>query len=271
MNNSADLTEVCQEVIKFFKNGDPVKDVIENTPYSEEELIYELALAYIAALRASAAPEEGGREALKELASDIKNLELDLARGCEKGFVLERLNAAANKIRRALSPDSRKAEPGAWHSIENWRLDRDGPHVLGYRDGEFGVAEYRFFQEGGWSVAAFNGQIIRRAPEVWRPMPKQPKYPTDEVAALAPATEDGGREALGWKDAQAAAEAVCDYTDNNLSMMEACDMPEGSITKAQELHDAAKRLRDMFCPALSPSPSVETVSQPSAQSKSEAP
>lgn len=51
--------------------------------------------------------------------------------------------------------------------------------------------------------------------------------------------------------AAAAAEAICDYTDNNLTMMDACDM---DTSKAAELHEAAKRLRDMLAPSV---PSTE--------------
>jgi len=47
MKNPADLFEVCQEIVKYIDNGDPAKDVIENTPYSESELLYELALHYV--------------------------------------------------------------------------------------------------------------------------------------------------------------------------------------------------------------------------------
>lgn len=46
MHNSADIKEICEKIVAYVKNGDPVKDVIEQTPYSETELIYELALAY---------------------------------------------------------------------------------------------------------------------------------------------------------------------------------------------------------------------------------
>jgi hypothetical protein len=49
MKNPADLFEVCKEIIKYVDNGDPAKDVLEQTPYSESDLIYELALAYISA------------------------------------------------------------------------------------------------------------------------------------------------------------------------------------------------------------------------------
>lgn len=47
MKNPADLLEVCLELIKYIDNGDPAKDVIEKTPYSETELIYELAIDYV--------------------------------------------------------------------------------------------------------------------------------------------------------------------------------------------------------------------------------
>jgi len=48
VQNPADLKEVCEQIVVYVKNGDPIKDVIEQTPYSETELIYELALAYLA-------------------------------------------------------------------------------------------------------------------------------------------------------------------------------------------------------------------------------
>ena len=51
MKNPADLYEVCQELIRYIDQGDPVKDVLEDTPYSESELIYELALHYVRSMQ----------------------------------------------------------------------------------------------------------------------------------------------------------------------------------------------------------------------------
>ena len=47
MKNPADLTEVCETILAYSKNGDPIKDVIEQSAYSTDELIYELALFYL--------------------------------------------------------------------------------------------------------------------------------------------------------------------------------------------------------------------------------
>lgn len=47
MKNPAHLLEVCETLIRYIDNGDPAKDVIEQTPYSETELLYELALDYV--------------------------------------------------------------------------------------------------------------------------------------------------------------------------------------------------------------------------------
>lgn len=47
MENPADLYQICKRIIAFVDNGDPVKDVIEQTPYTETELLYELALDYL--------------------------------------------------------------------------------------------------------------------------------------------------------------------------------------------------------------------------------
>jgi hypothetical protein len=47
MDNPADLLEVCKTILAYQKNGDPAKDVIEQTPYSEDELLHELALFYV--------------------------------------------------------------------------------------------------------------------------------------------------------------------------------------------------------------------------------
>jgi hypothetical protein len=48
VENLANLKELCQKIVMYAKNGDPVHDVIEQSPYSESELIYELALDYLA-------------------------------------------------------------------------------------------------------------------------------------------------------------------------------------------------------------------------------
>lgn len=41
------LLDLCKKIIKYADNGDPVKDVIENTQYTEDEVIILLAKAYI--------------------------------------------------------------------------------------------------------------------------------------------------------------------------------------------------------------------------------
>lgn len=61
-----------------------------------------------------------------------------------------------------------------WRLIERWDRDKHGPHVLGFHAGRYGVAEYRYFHEGGWQVASFNGQVIKQIPEMWRPLPTPP-------------------------------------------------------------------------------------------------
>jgi hypothetical protein len=48
MKNPADLTEVCETILAYSENGDPIKDVIEQSAYSVDELIHELALFYVA-------------------------------------------------------------------------------------------------------------------------------------------------------------------------------------------------------------------------------
>jgi len=47
-------------------------------------------------------------------------------------------------------------------------------------------------------------------------------------------------------DAIEAAEAICDYADNNLSMMDAADMPEESIKLAKEMLEKAKAFREFL-------------------------
>jgi hypothetical protein len=68
-----------------------------------------------------------------------------------------------------------------------------------------------------------------------------------------------GQGTLDRKGAAAAAEAICDYTDNNLTMMDACDM---DTSKAKELFEAAKRLRDMLASPVISTQS-NTVAEPS--------
>lgn len=47
MKNPADLLEVCKTILAYQENGDPAKDVIEQSAYSTDELIHELALFYV--------------------------------------------------------------------------------------------------------------------------------------------------------------------------------------------------------------------------------
>lgn len=47
MKNPADLLEVCKTILDYQDQGDPAKDVIEESAYSTDELIYELALFYV--------------------------------------------------------------------------------------------------------------------------------------------------------------------------------------------------------------------------------
>ena len=47
MQNPADLLEVCKTILAFDEMGDPQKDVIEQSAYSEQELIHELCLFYV--------------------------------------------------------------------------------------------------------------------------------------------------------------------------------------------------------------------------------
>jgi hypothetical protein len=41
------LLDLCKEMVAYAKNGDPVKDVIENSEYREDELLVLLAKHYI--------------------------------------------------------------------------------------------------------------------------------------------------------------------------------------------------------------------------------
>jgi hypothetical protein len=45
MDNWADLEFICKKILEYHENGDPVKDVIEHTPYSQDQLLVELARA----------------------------------------------------------------------------------------------------------------------------------------------------------------------------------------------------------------------------------
>ncbi len=47
MKNPADLLEVCKTILRYQEKGDPAKDVIEQTSYSEDELLHELCLFYV--------------------------------------------------------------------------------------------------------------------------------------------------------------------------------------------------------------------------------
>lgn len=47
MDNWSDLDFICRKILEYSLNGDPVKDVIEQTPYSVDELIVELATEYV--------------------------------------------------------------------------------------------------------------------------------------------------------------------------------------------------------------------------------
>lgn len=47
MKNPADLLEVCKTILEYQDNGDPAKDVIDQSAYTNDELIHELALFYV--------------------------------------------------------------------------------------------------------------------------------------------------------------------------------------------------------------------------------
>lgn len=51
MKNLADLDELCELIVKYADQGNPVKDAIEQSPYSTDELIYELALLHVMSTR----------------------------------------------------------------------------------------------------------------------------------------------------------------------------------------------------------------------------
>lgn len=67
------------------------------------------------------------------------------------------------------------------------------------------------------------------------------------IEAYTKAMNGVAQQRLDRDSAAAAAQAVFDYTDNNLTMMDACDM---DTSKAQDIFDAAKRLRDLLAPSL---------------------
>lgn len=48
MKNPADLLEVCKTILEYQDNGDPAKDVIDQSAYTNDDLIHELALFYVA-------------------------------------------------------------------------------------------------------------------------------------------------------------------------------------------------------------------------------
>lgn len=48
MSNLADLQELCKLIVQYSDDGNPVKDAIEQSPYTTDELIYELALDFLA-------------------------------------------------------------------------------------------------------------------------------------------------------------------------------------------------------------------------------
>jgi hypothetical protein len=102
------------------------------------------------------------------------------------------LKAIREAAERALTRDTSKAAApasprteGEWQPIETWSLKEHGHHVIGWHPGGFGVAEYRFYEEGGWQVAAFNGQRIKRKPQKWQPMPRSPIFDRDDDAVVA--------------------------------------------------------------------------------------
>lgn len=47
MGDWSDMKFICRKIIEANKNGDPVKDVIENTPYRESEILDDLAREYL--------------------------------------------------------------------------------------------------------------------------------------------------------------------------------------------------------------------------------
>lgn len=49
MDNWSDFDFVCRKVLEYHAQGDPIKDVLEKTPYSETEFIIELVRCYLIA------------------------------------------------------------------------------------------------------------------------------------------------------------------------------------------------------------------------------
>ena len=47
VENWSDFDFVCAQVIAYASNGDPIKDVLEKTPYNETEFILELVRHYM--------------------------------------------------------------------------------------------------------------------------------------------------------------------------------------------------------------------------------
>lgn len=68
---------------------------------------------------------------------------------------------------------------------------------------------------------------------------------TSEKMGLSTRLKAPGQEALTHHDAWLLAKQICDYTDNNLSQFDACDMPS---EKALDLHNLATALRDHLAP-----------------------
>lgn len=64
-----------------------------------------------------------------------------------------------------------KARHGTWKDIADWTR-ADGAHVIGWNE-EWGVSEF-LRHDDGWTLAAFNGQVIRSEPEMWQSMPLPP-------------------------------------------------------------------------------------------------
>lgn len=117
-------------------------------------------------------------------------------------------------------------------------------------------AQLEYLRDKNWSEipmamwskpgGAVDIPLYRDVAQRWE-LPKS--LPLEGFAAPQPASV--AQAVPDREGAAAAAEAICDYTDNNLTMMDACDM---DTSKAAELHEAAKRLRDMLAPSV---PSTE--------------
>ena len=58
-----------------------------------------------------------------------------------------------------------------WRDIEDWKWE-DGRHVIGWNE-KWGVTEF-MRHDDGWTVAAFNGQVLRSDPAVWQSLPEPP-------------------------------------------------------------------------------------------------